>query len=353
MEDVETIVSTDKEVYTPGENITNTITLTNNGNDVVPLSNIHSPPWNIIIEDQDGNTILRMPEIVMPVIIHYNLQPNETLTYMINLTLNYEPGFYKISGNAYMTPSASTWIEIDTPPVAEFTFSPSIAYLGAELTIDASNSSDEFDSIDALRVRWDWEDDGAWDTPWLREKIVRDRYLYWEIGNYTIRLEVKDTNGFTNQTTKQIEVLLDNESPILAINQKNDSIITNRNATFSWQSWDNESGINYFLYRLDKYFLYRPNILGEWQQISNNSIELKNLNDGTYLLTILAIDKVGNSAEQTIEFRVILEFEDDNAIETEGLIDSLLLIIIIIIAGILSISLFLFIRKKKVPIEPK
>ncbi len=89
-------------------------------------------------------------------------------------------------------------------PVASFVLSPSTGDVTTAFLVDASSSSDSEDPTVALEVRWDWENDGVWDTPWSTEKISQHRYT--RSGIYTIRLEVRDTGGLTNITTREIVV---------------------------------------------------------------------------------------------------------------------------------------------------
>lgn len=90
------------------------------------------------------------------------------------------------------------------PPTASFTVSPASGHTTTEFSVDASGSSDPEDLASALEVRWDWEDDGTWDTAWSTNKNAT--HTYSSTGTYTIRLEVRDTGGGTNSTTMDVEV---------------------------------------------------------------------------------------------------------------------------------------------------
>lgn len=90
------------------------------------------------------------------------------------------------------------------PPSASFTVSPASGDTTTEFSVDASGSSDPEDLASALEVRWDWEDDGTWDTAWSTNKNAT--HTYSSTGTYTIRLEVRDTGGGTNSTTMDVEV---------------------------------------------------------------------------------------------------------------------------------------------------
>ena len=64
----------------------------------------------------------------------------------------------------------------NTPPVASFEASPSVGGLDQVFSFDASASSDEEDPSAFLEVRWDWEDDGFWDTAWSTDKTEHHQY---------------------------------------------------------------------------------------------------------------------------------------------------------------------------------
>lgn len=93
---------------------------------------------------------------------------------------------------------------IDWPPVASFTVSPPSGNISTTFAVNASSSSDIEDPVSSLEVRWDWQDNGTW-TSWTTTKSAVHQYP--APGNYTIRLEVIDLKGLTNQTTKKVTVV--------------------------------------------------------------------------------------------------------------------------------------------------
>jgi formylglycine-generating enzyme required for sulfatase activity len=99
----------------------------------------------------------------------------------------------------------------ETAPVASFTVSPSSGTLETEFLFDASGSSDAQDPASALDVRWDWENDGVWDTAFSKTKTATHRYNTG--GTKTIKLEVKDTGGLTDTTTSTVTVEGPNTAP--------------------------------------------------------------------------------------------------------------------------------------------
>jgi parallel beta-helix repeat protein len=93
----------------------------------------------------------------------------------------------------------------NTPPKASFTVLPAEGTTSTIFRVDASTSSDREDRPEDLQVRWDWEDDGLWDIGWTTNKTAE--HAYSAVGNYTIRLEVRDFKGLTNMATGQVRVV--------------------------------------------------------------------------------------------------------------------------------------------------
>ena len=58
---------------------------------------------------------------------------------------------------------------------------------------DASASCDAEDIVTDLRVRWDWYDDGVWDTDWSYDKVAE--HTFRNISGYSYAVEVMDTDG--------------------------------------------------------------------------------------------------------------------------------------------------------------
>ena len=92
----------------------------------------------------------------------------------------------------------------NTAPIADFTIRPSVGTVETTFVCDASGSSDQEDSLDVLRFRWDWESDLIWDTEWLDAPIHSKRFM--EPGVYQITLEVSDIEGLTDKGYMSVDV---------------------------------------------------------------------------------------------------------------------------------------------------
>ncbi len=100
-------------------------------------------------------------------------------------------------------------VQINSAPAAAFVVAPLIGNLSTSFDFDASGSSDRQDPLANLSFRWDWEDDGVWDTVWSGSPAASHQYAL--AGTLTIRLEVLDSGGLASNTTHS--VLVDGAPP--------------------------------------------------------------------------------------------------------------------------------------------
>ena len=153
----------------------------------------------------------------------------------------------------------------NTAPTASFSISPSSGSTATDFSFDPSASTDNEDATSALQVRWDWENDGNWDTGFFSMQTITHRYT--SEGTKTVKLEVKDTGGLTDTKTKTVTVSSSNTAPTASFTVDPTSGDTNTNfqfdasassdnednfsqLRFSWDweddgSWDMENSTNY------------------------------------------------------------------------------------------------------------
>ena len=91
-----------------------------------------------------------------------------------------------------------------TPPTAVVTVNPASGPLDTVFSFDASGSTDTEDPTSALEVRWDWEDNGTYDTPWSTTKVIN--HTFKTTGDHFIRLQVHDTDGLTDSIDQLVKV---------------------------------------------------------------------------------------------------------------------------------------------------
>ncbi len=112
----------------------------------------------------------------------------------------------------------------NTAPTASFTIAPATGNISTVFTFDASNSTDVEDATSALFVRWDWENDGTWDTPADTTKIAI--YQYSNPGLYTINLEVHDTGEITGYSQIMLAVVNTAPTASFAVSPENGTLQT-------------------------------------------------------------------------------------------------------------------------------
>lgn len=93
----------------------------------------------------------------------------------------------------------------NTTPTASFTVNPTSGTTDTNFDFDASGSTDTEDSISELEARWDWENDGTWDTNY--STLKNETHMYNLPEYYTIKLEVKDSGGLTHTTTSLVDII--------------------------------------------------------------------------------------------------------------------------------------------------
>jgi len=93
-------------------------------------------------------------------------------------------------------------------PIASLTIVPVLGDVSAVFMANASASWDFEDWNGSLLVRWDWEGDGVWDTVWTPNRTAQ--HVYSSEGNFSLRLEVMDSEGMTDNSTASVTVLQSN-----------------------------------------------------------------------------------------------------------------------------------------------
>lgn len=124
------------------------------------------------------------------------------------------PGMYtvrlRVRDSTALTNETTRQVVVENlAPTAAFTVTPGSGDVTTSFTADASNSTDLEDPLAVLEVRWDWEDDGAWDTPWSVTKTAT--HTFPAVGAFTTRLQVRDSGGLVDEATRSVS--LNNTAP--------------------------------------------------------------------------------------------------------------------------------------------
>ena len=135
---------------------------------------------------------------------------DKTITHKYNVEGNYSTAVEVRDGEG-QTDIAYEDVTVDvggggsnTPPTATFAVSPSSGTTNTNFAFDASGCTDNENPTHNLQVRWDFDGDGYWDTGWDTDKTANHQYA--SEGTYNAKVEVKDTEGLTDEYTKSITV---------------------------------------------------------------------------------------------------------------------------------------------------
>jgi len=117
-----------------------------------------------------------------------------------------EPGRHRISvtvtvrydDDTEASASAGVYVTVTSPPTAEFSFSPRTGTVGAVVTFDASESTDEDGDIE--EYEWTFHDDMS------TASGVTATHVFNEEGRFRVVLEVTDKDGNTSDVSEWITV---------------------------------------------------------------------------------------------------------------------------------------------------
>ena len=214
----------------------------------------------------------------------HNLTENHQFSEAGIKTINLE-----VKDTFSLTDSVSGQLNVkeNTYPIAVIIVTPTEGDTTTLFKFDASNSYDKEDSVSALQVKWDWENDGIWDTEYSHNLVEYHKYAIK--GQITIKLQVTDTGGlsdneyaFVNTDTIKTGNVIDidgNEyrtirigtqwwmAENLKVTQYNDgsdiSNITNG------EEWDNATSAAYCVYNNDNDNVAIYGLLYNWYVINS------------------------------------------------------------------------------------
>ncbi len=90
------------------------------------------------------------------------------------------------------------------PPIARVSAIPSPGFAEEAIELNASSSSDARDVSTQLQVRWDFEGDGEWDTPWTSN--LTTSHTYSAPGTHRVNTVVRNTAGLMSYANFTMEV---------------------------------------------------------------------------------------------------------------------------------------------------
>lgn len=115
----------------------------------------------------------------------------------------------QVKDNNGYTDDDTAPVDVSAPPVAEAN-GPYSGVVDEVIEFDTVGSYDP--DGEALEFRWDWDNNGSWDTPWLPARWWQRQWTSEYHGN--VVLQARDEGGLTDTDTAWVDVGDGNEPPV-------------------------------------------------------------------------------------------------------------------------------------------
>ena len=96
--------------------------------------------------------------------------------------------------------AANTPATVNTAPTTTLTVSPTFGIAGTTFHFDGSGST----GTGTVQARWDWENDGEFDTAFSTSLTAT--HVYTQTEDYTVRIEMRDDTGLSSSALQNITV---------------------------------------------------------------------------------------------------------------------------------------------------
>jgi uncharacterized protein (TIGR02145 family) len=200
----------------------------------------------------------------------------------------------KVSGRVVIT-------MVDPTIVSDFNWKPAFPVSEDTIAFDASISHDSQFPERPMSYRWDWQNDGIFDTQF--SDTARAEYAFLSEGVHPVRLEVKNYRGLTNQVVKQVLVGHKNQPPVASFAASSIGGNTTTKIRFVlWGSRDPEDSPSELSSRWDW------NGDGTWDTEFSNTMEVYHVfaEPGIYPVVLNIMDRGGlmDTASKTISIGI-------------------------------------------------
>jgi PKD repeat protein len=222
-------------------------------------------------------------------------------------------------------------------PVADFAFEPAVGNTSSVIRFNASSSSNPGGNFLALSFRWDWQDDGTFDTSWSSKCTAEHQYT--SPGIFHVRLEVKNPTGQIGNATAPVPI--DGSGPAVTLllpdgsSFKNGSKVSPGHASIICISIDELSSIASVEFSLDAADFEN---VSSSTSLNQTTITMNGLADGDHYLIV----RVTNSAGLTT--LVGVDFIASAAVVEEPPLDSIWIVVTILVVAIGIVVSLLLVR---------
>jgi hypothetical protein len=224
-------------------------------------------------------------------------------------------------------------------PIADFTFRPAVGNTLSAIEFNASSSSNPDGDFSDLSFRWDWQDDGTFDTSWSGDWTAEHQYT--SPGVFRVRLEVKNwTTGQIGNATAQVPI--DGSAPVVTLLLPDETIFKNGSKVSPWQasivcvSIDDLSSIASVEFSLDA---------ADFENVSSpasldrTTITMDGLADGDHYIIVRVTNSVGLTTLVGVSFRAsATTVVEEPPLDAMWIIVTLLVVAIGIVVSLLLIK---------------
>ena len=159
------------------------------------------------------------------------------------------------------------------------------------VNFSGSNSWSAVPDTRIVSYEWDFDGDGHYDA--VGKNVS---WKFTQLGTYIVTLKVTDNMGNSDTDTCTVKVV-DTKPPTITITTPNDgSLFNTHSITIKYQGSDSGSGIDHYEIQVDS---------GSWNNVgTSTSYTILSLTDGSHTVYVKAVDKAGNTAEDSVNFTV-------------------------------------------------
>jgi PKD repeat protein len=222
-------------------------------------------------------------------------------------------------------------------PIADFIVEPAVGNTSTLMRFNASTSSNPGGNFSDLSFRWDWQDDGIFDTSWSGNYTAEHQFT--SPGIFQVRLEVKNLTGTIDNVTTLVPI--DGSPPVVTLllpdgsTFKNGSKVSPGHASIDCVSIDDLSSIASVEFSLDA---------ADFENVSSSTglnrttITLNGLADGDHYIIVRVTNSVGLSTLVGVEFLASATVVQEPPLDIIWIIVTLLVVVIGIVVSLLLIQ---------------
>ena len=195
---------------------------------------------------------------------------------------------------------------LDPSIVTNFTWTPILPVSEDTIVFDASASHDLLYPEKAMQYRWDWENDGTFDTPF--SDTPQAKYSFLSDRLHFVRLEVQNYRGLINEVVKSIMIGHKNQPPVASFVASSIGGNTTTKIRFDlWGSRDPENSPSELLSRWDwngdgvwdTDFSDKMEVYHIFSEPGVYTVQLNIMDQGGLIDTISKIISIGSGTNQT------------------------------------------------------